>query len=304
MQPQLPRQVGSHRILEPADTTGVRFFIWLHQSQPSLQGALVITDLKVCISGSGAGCSLREGDMRIGALPSPSQPRRAQSRVVISGGAVMPPQSSGAYGALPFPGTSASSVEIGPQQIPPHLVRPLEQSLPTPSQGHIQDSLQLTQQAGNSLPLTQTDESACSASSLTPSHSDFLSPTATTALGQTTAISPSLSDAGQQQLEPVHYDAELNMWVVMVPSTGSRHALFSSKFSVRKRGYAEARRRAVAAYQRFLQQHRAVAVGHTPACEEVHVKGSATVSHPSMFFSRAKEVGYVHAAGAVVAQRL
>lgn len=90
------------------------------------------------------------------------------------------------------------------------------------------------------------------------------------------------------QEHPVRYDSELNMWVVVVPSTGSRHLLFASKFCVRKRGYAEARRRALASYQRFLQHQRPEAT--VAGCAVALDKGPEIVSHPSMFFSRAKEV--------------
>lgn len=97
------------------------------------------------------------------------------------------------------------------------------------------------------------------------------------------------SDVLPPQQQPVRYDSQLNMWVVVVPSKRSRHLLFASKFCVRKRGYAEARRRALASYQRFLQQRRAeLPPAESAAAEE---RGPVPVSHPSMFFSRAKEVG-------------
>ncbi|KAL8454503.1 hypothetical protein Emed_000224 [Eimeria media] len=86
-----------------------------------------------------------------------------------------------------------------------------------------------------------------------------------------------LAFAASTAQHPVRYDSALNMWVVVVPSRASRHLLFASKFCVKKRGYAEARRRALASYQRFLQLHR------------VEEKNQGLVTHPSMFFSRAKE---------------
>ncbi|KAL8424603.1 hypothetical protein Efla_003719 [Eimeria flavescens] len=99
--------------------------------------------------------------------------------------------------------------------------------------------------------------------------------------------SPETACMQQQQQHPVRYDSALDMWVVVVPSKGSRHLLFASKFCVKKRGYAEARRRALASYQRFLQLGCTdAAATASPAAAE---RSPETVSNPSMFFSRAKE---------------
>ncbi|XP_026191638.1 uncharacterized protein LOC34617442 [Cyclospora cayetanensis] len=88
---------------------------------------------------------------------------------------------------------------------------------------------------------------------------------------------------------PVRYDSELNMWVVVVPLKGSRHVLFASKFCVRKRGFAEARRLALASYRRFLLQHQPAAAAATVTGAAAGDRSHAVVSQPSMFFSRAKE---------------
>ncbi|KAL8446028.1 hypothetical protein Emag_004880 [Eimeria magna] len=96
-----------------------------------------------------------------------------------------------------------------------------------------------------------------------------------------------LAFAASTPQHPVRYDSALNMWVVVVPSRASRHLLFASKFCVKKRGYAEARRRALASYQRFLQHHRLDSAAIVAAA--VEEKNQGLVTHPSMFFSRAKE---------------